>query len=260
MIQYSVSRYWQEDSLTESRTDKKTDAVIQEISASISYNGVSHAVMMITPVHLDEFAVGFSLSESIIASIIDIYDMELKVTDMGIDLQMQISNQRMNQLKGVRRSMAGVSGCGLCGKDAIEQVRQKPNIVDISLDVTSDAIYNAQQQFNHYQRLQQQTGGIHGAAWCSLSGEIIALFEDIGRHNAVDKLIGYMALNNIATNTGFMLVSSRISFEIVQKTAQANIALVAGVSAVSSLAIELAEQSNVKLLGFVREGRYTVYS
>ncbi len=250
------ARRFKQDELTAERTD----TIIQECAVAISYNGISHAVMMLTPVNLEQFAIGFSLSEGVIDSLSDIRDMQLLVLDKGLEIQLQISSQQMAQLKGTRRTMAGVSGCGLCGKEALDQVNLEPNLVSSEVTIEPSALYKAQQSFGDFQPLQQQTGGIHGAAWCSLDGEIQSLFEDIGRHNAVDKLIGHLAIKEIDTAQGFIMVSSRISYEIIQKAARANIGLIAGVSAVSSLAIELATKSKVKLIGFMREGRYTVYN
>ncbi len=236
------------------------DCIISEKAVSVSYNGISHAVMMLTPVNLEEFAIGFSLTEGVIDKVVDIYDIKLIEHNTGLELELTISTAQFAQLKSTRRAIAGVSGCGICGKESLAHLQVQVSKVSSDCELNTQALLKAQNEFKSHQPLQRQTGGIHGAAWCTQNGEIIALFEDIGRHNAVDKLIGHMLMNELSTNQGFMMVSSRISYEIVQKAMRANITLIVGVSAVSSMAIELAKQSGIQLVGFAREQRYSLYS
>ena len=235
------------------------DFVVEEVAVALSYNGISHAVMMVTPTDLEAFAVGFSLTEGIINKPSEIFDIQYQSHEEGIELAINIAAEQFSQLKQTRRAMAGVSGCGLCGKDSLEHVIQEPKQVVAGPPITDSSICNAQRQFSESQVIQKTTGGIHAAAWCDLQGNVKAIREDIGRHNAVDKLIGHMAIEEKTSEAGFLMVSSRVSYEVVQKAAMANIATLVAVSAASTLAIDLAKAANIRLIGFSRNGRFVEY-
>jgi len=243
------------------------DQVAEEVPVALIYNGISHAVMLATPLDLEDFALGFSLSESIIDDASEIYEIECisNVDVPGIEVQMRISAARFAALKERRRSLVGNTGCGLCGKDSLQALTmQLPGIKTAIVEQLSPAsLYKAIQALNAQQVINLQTGAVHAAAWVDMQGQILALREDVGRHNALDKLLGALAGAKTAHKTsepGFLLMSSRVSYELVQKAGRANIAILAALSAPTSLAIELAGQAGICLIGFVREHGFVVYS
>jgi FdhD protein len=239
-------------------TVEGTDWVASETAVALVYNGISHVVMMATPHNLEDFALGFSLSEGILSSPKQLLDYEEIATDKGIELALSITAEPFAALKERRRNLVGRTGCGLCGAESLEQAITRPNSVDTELTVSHKALQLAIASLPGEQQLQQQTGAVHGAAWCSPEGEIRMLREDVGRHNALDKLLG--ATSKQKQQPGFVLVTSRASYEMVAKIASANIPILAAVSAPTSLAIELAEQSGLTLVGFSRTGRHVVYT
>ena len=249
--------YWEQGSDEE---QKKLDNIAEEVAIALVYNGISHAVMMASPANLHEFAMGFSLSEGIIDSASEIYDIELVTSEKGIEVRIEISSQRMMFLKSQRRNLTGRTGCGLCGSESLEQAIRPIKSVTPQMPPSSRVIQHALSQLTEYQKLQSLTGAVHGAAWCDATGDIILLREDVGRHNALDKLIGALALHKINTSHGCVLISSRASYEMVQKVTTANIATLVAVSAPTALAITLATQATLNLIGFARPGRHTFYT
>jgi FdhD protein len=249
--------YWQHGSID---NQPQHDNIAEEVAIALIYNGISHAVMMASPTNLHEFSLGFSLSEGIIENASEMYDVKLIPSEKGIELHIDISSQRMASLKLHRRNFSGRTGCGLCGSESLEQaIRPIKNVTPQELP-SSRVIQKALSQLSQHQQLQILTGAVHGAAWCDATGEIILLREDVGRHNALDKLIGALALNKINTNSGFALISSRASYEMVQKVTSVNIATLVAVSAPTVLAITLATKAHLNLIGFARPGRHTFYT
>jgi FdhD protein len=244
---------WNSGEITEG-----TDSVAAEVAVALVYNGISQVVMMATPNDLEDFALGFSLSEGILNSPKQLLDYEEIQTDKGIELALTITAEPFAALKERRRNLVGRTGCGLCGAESLEQAITAPNSISAELEVSHKALQRAIAALGGKQQLQQQTGAVHGAAWCNAQGEIQILREDVGRHNALDKLLG--AISKQEQEAGFVLVTSRASYEMVAKTASANIPLLAAVSAPTSLAIELAEQSGLTLVGFSRTGRHVIYT
>ncbi|MDD9889433.1 MAG: formate dehydrogenase accessory sulfurtransferase FdhD [Gammaproteobacteria bacterium] len=243
--------------------DQKTDSIAEELPIALVYNDVSHAVMMATPTELEAFAIGFSLSEGIIKNLNEIYDIQIDSHPEGVEVALTLSNQRFSELKDRRRSITGRTGCGICGSESLQQVRLTSNPVSAYVEVSHSAINNAVAELTDKQPLQAKTGAVHGAAWCNSEGKIIEICEDIGRHNALDKLIGTMARKEMliagTLNAGFVLVSSRASYEMVQKTAMINASVLVAVSAATTMAIELAEQLGISLIGFARDKRHVTY-
>jgi len=223
------------------------------------YNGVSHVVMMATPTDLEDFAVGFSLSEDILSSTKQLLDFEEKWTEKGVELELTISAEAFAGLKERRRNLTGRTGCGLCGAESLEQAIPLPRLIANSLQIAHEAIQHAIGELGDLQYLQEKTGAVHAAAWCDLDGSIAMVREDVGRHNALDKLLGAIAREK-KDKTGFILVTSRASYEMVSKAASANIGLLAAVSAPTSLAINLAKECGLSLIGFSRPGRHVIYS
>ena len=234
------------------------DQVAVEVPVALVYNGISHVVMMATPQDLEDFAFGFSLTEGIIEDPSELYGVAPVETDDGIELQLTISERRFQALKKWRRNMTGRTGCGLCGAESLQQALRLPPPLADSVDVQSSDISRAMQSLPTHQPINQLTGAVHAAAWADLQGSIVEVREDVGRHNALDKLIG--ALSRAKRPEGFLLVTSRASYEMVQKAGWANMGLVSAVSAPTSLAIELAEKLNITLLGFTREENFVVYA
>ena len=236
------------------------DRVAEEVPVAMIYNGISHAVMLATPDDLTDFALGFSLCEGILSSAKDLYDMEVVQRVNGIELHVEIASENFQHLKERRRSMTGRTGCGLCGSESLDQAIRIPNPIqaqDIQFD--AEVIYLAQRNMQALQALQGRTGATHACAWVSPTGEVLMVREDVGRHNALDKLIGARARQGQQT-PGFVLTSSRASYEMVQKAASANIPMLVAISAPTGLAIRMAQGCGVTLVGFARKQQHVVYS
>ena len=240
------------------------DCLAEEVPIALVYNGVSHAVMLATPKDLDDFALGFSLTEGILKNKSELYDIEIVALQEGIELQITIASERFENLKERRRSMTGRTGCGLCGAENLAQVMRFPQ-ADVSIvqhalqNISWQSVQNAYDNIQPMQTLQRLTGATHACAWADLEGKINLVREDVGRHNAMDKLIGALS-KAIPTETGFVLTTSRASYEMVQKVMSVGIQMLAAISAPTGLAVRIAEDNNVTLLGFVRNGTHVVYA
>lgn len=238
----------------------RDEQVAVEMPVALTVNGVSQAVMLATPADLEDFALGFALSEGWITSRHELLDIDVLTLPDGMELALRVTAAREQHLKARRRLLAGRTGCGLCGLESLAQVGavqpapvQAPVLSDGALDRALAGLHAAQV-------LNARCGGLHGAAWCRPSGELLLAREDIGRHNALDKLAGALARQDADPRDGFVLMSSRASFELVHKTAMAGAGLLACMSAPSSLAVETARTLGVQLWAFVREGRATRYT
>lgn len=238
------------------------DCLAEELPIALAYNGVSHAVMMATPTDLEDFALGFSLAEGILGTAAELYSVDVTGHgSKGIELNLHIHGARMSALKQNQRTLAGPSGCGLCGKTSLEHaLRPLPRVTARPLP-KAEGIQHALIQLKHHQHLQGLTGASHAAAWCTPDGRIQHLREDVGRHNALDKLIGALhhSGSQTDTSTGFLLMSSRASYELVAKAAQINLGTLVAVSGATALAAEQAEQTGLNLIGFARDGRQVIY-
>jgi FdhD protein len=246
---------WQRDSYATGN-----DSVAEEIPVALTYNRLSHVVMMATPADLEDFALGFSLTEGIIGNKSDLQTIRVLPREGGIEVAMTISEPWYDRLATQRRNLTGRTGCGLCGAERIEQALRYPTPVADNVRVSHEALQHALSAMQAHQPLQTVTGATHGAAWCSLEGAVLALREDVGRHNALDKLIGALVSSDFDPRCGFVLVSSRASYEMVFKAAAVGMELLMAVSAPTSLAIEFAERCGVTLVGFARPGRHNVYT
>src|SRR5690554_651464 len=239
----------------------ESDEIAIEVPIALEYNGLSHAVMLASPGDLEDLAYGFSFTEGIIRKASDIYDIDIIEQDQGIVLRLEIASACVQQLKLRRRQIAGRTGCGLCGLDSLSEVRRPLTpVVRTAAPLPYDAMLAAARNLFNRQSLHQVTGATHAAGWADNTGEILTVREDVGRHNALDKLIGAMLRTDVDPNTGLAMISSRASFEMVQKAAAAGISIVAAVSAPTSYAIRVADELNVLLAGFVRDTRFTLYS
>jgi FdhD protein len=236
------------------------DWVAEEVPVALEFNGISHAVMLATPLDLEDFALGFSLGEGILDAAHELYAVEIAPSDLGITVRLQVSSAAFTRLKQRRRTIAGRTGCGLCGTESLAHVSRELPVLGDAVALERQAIARAMSQFQSLQTLQQATGAVHAAAWCSAEGEVMWLREDVGRHNALDKLIGALASNDVDASAGFIAVTSRASFEMVQKTAMAGVPLLAAVSAPTSFAVATAERARLTLVGFARKDDLAVYS
>ncbi len=241
----------------------KQDILAEETPIALVYNDISHAVMLATPSDLEDFALGFSIAENIVQQPKQIYSIEIETQCDGIALNMQIASACFAKLKQLRRSMTGRTGCGLCGAESLAQALRLPQQpVSPGQPIRLQHIQLALQQMPKQQPLQAQTGATHACAWADPAGDILLLREDVGRHNAMDKLLGARAKQIAAgaAPSGFFVTSSRASYEMVQKTAAADIALLVAVSAPTALAVRLAESLQITLLGFARANQLVIYT
>ena len=234
-------------------------SLAEEVPVALVFNGISHAVMMATPLHLEDFALGFALSEGLIDLASHMYGVEVIEQEQGIELHIDIASQCEVRLKERKRSMAGRTGCGLCGTDSLAQVKLSlPQAPEVHLDV--QAMQRAHAGLRAMQPLKLQTGATHAAAWSDAYGVIQLVREDVGRHNALDKLIGAMTKAHLDATQGFICITSRASFEMVQKTIQSGAGALTAVSAPTRLAVDIALSHNLLLAGQVRGDSFTAYS
>jgi len=250
----SSGEVWQRGDLLQSRCDW----LAEEVPVALVYNGISHVVMMATPKDLEAFAVGFSLSEGIIASPTDIYGIDIQPVCQGIEVQIELSSRRFTGLKAQRRAMAGRTGCGVCGVEQLAEIGKPITPLPFSQTFDLNNLDRALQQLNDFQPVGQLTGCTHVAAWVQRDGAIRAGCEDVGRHVALDKLLGLRSRAD--WGAGALLVSSRASYEMVQKAAMCGVEILFAVSAATRLAVEVAQRSRLTLVGFSKPGRATVYT
>lgn len=236
------------------------DVVASETAIALVYNGQPYAVMMATPGHLEDFALGFSLSEGIVRAREEFRSARPRIVADGIELAIEIDPRRQRELARKQRSLAGRVGCGLCGAQTIAQAIRKPPPVEHALQLTHEAIRKAIAALPSAQPLNSATGAVHAAAWANDRGEIELVREDVGRHNALDKLIGARLAGGRGFDDGFAMITSRASHEMVQKAATVGIEALVAFSAPTTLAIRVAQKSGVTLVAFARETRHTVYA
>ena len=234
--------------------------VAEEMPVALVYNGISHAVMLASPRDLENFALGFSLSEMILQDRAELHDLEIVPQSTGIEIRMTIASARFNDLKQRRRNLTGRTGCGICGVESLEQAIRQPAPVEQGVTITARMLHAAFKKMNGLQRLQSKTGAVHASGWVIPDEGVRFVREDVGRHNALDKLIGAVASQNIDFQAGFVIVTSRASYEMVQKAATVGISLLAAISAPTGLAIRLAEKTGLTLIGFTRNHHHVVYA
>jgi FdhD protein len=237
-----------------------TDAIAEEVPIALVYNDRPHVVMMATPRDLDDFALGFSLSEAVVMSPGELASIETQTLLEGIEVRMRIPEARAEALESRRRNLTGRTSCGLCGAQALEDAVRQPPKVGEGPSIDNDVLHRALARLHDLQPLNVATGATHAAAWARRDGEIAWVREDVGRHNALDKLIGAIARANGRVEDGFLVVTSRASYEMVQKSATIGIALLAAISAPTALAIHLAEETGMTLIGFARPEGHVVYA
>jgi FdhD protein len=242
------------------RAQPVTERVAEEVAVSLNYNGLAHAVMMASPADLEDFALGFSLTEGVIDTPGELHRVEIVPLDEGILVRMEIDEARARRVEAQRRNLAGRTGCGLCGAESIEQALRQPPAVPLGLQVPHAVLHRAFDALAERQTLNALTGAVHAAAWANARGELELVREDVGRHNALDKLVGALVRGARQPDLGFALVTSRASFEMAQKAAVAHIQILAAISAPTALAVRVAQQARLTLVGFARGHRHNVYS
>lgn len=240
-----------------------TDQIAEEAPVALVFNGIAYSVMMATPDALDCFALGFSLSEGIVESVDEVYSTEVVSVELalgvGFQVNIEISQRRAHALKERKRNLSGRTGCGLCGTESLASAIRPINTVNAQPLVSHDAINRAVMALRDHQHLQQKTGAVHCAAWCDESGTIVSLFEDVGRHNALDKLIGERSQSAASLNDGFVVLSSRGSYEMIHKSAAASVSTLVTLSAPTGLAVRLAKQANINLVGLAKPNKQVIY-
>lgn len=235
------------------------DWLAEEVPVELRYDGASFAVMMVTPTDLDDFAIGFSLSEGIVARAGDIRGVTVRDLLEGQVIDVD-TRSPVAVAAGTERLLPGRSGCGLCGRRHLEDVlRPLPPVAD-GPQIDGGALDRALAALAQRQPLNAGTGAMHAAAWATSAGDIRCVREDVGRHNALDKLLGALSREGSDPHDGFVLVTSRASYEMVTKCVGLGVSVLAAISAPTALAVELARASNLTLVGFVRPGRHVVYS
>ncbi|WP_336667160.1 formate dehydrogenase accessory sulfurtransferase FdhD [Enterobacter mori] len=241
-------------------THAMPDFLAEEVPVALVYNGISHVVMMASPKDLELFAMGFSLSEGIIDHPQEIYGMDVVKACNGLEVQIELSSRRFMGLKERRRALAGRTGCGVCGVEQLNDIGKPVTPLPFSQTFNLANLDKALEHLNDVQPIGQLSGCTHAAAWVLPSGDIIGGHEDVGRHVALDKLLGRRARESDVWQQGAALVSSRASYEMVQKAAMCGVEILFAVSAATTLAVEVAERCNLTLVGFCKPGRATIYT
>ncbi|QZE49272.1 formate dehydrogenase accessory sulfurtransferase FdhD [Citrobacter farmeri] len=259
MINVTSSRLinlWKREDLQHPQPDE----VAEEVPVALVYNGISHVVMMASPKDLEHFAVGFSLSEGIIDSPREIYGMDVVPSCNGLEVQIELSSRRFMGLKERRRALAGRTGCGVCGVEQLNDIGKPVRPLPFTQTFNLARLDQALRHLKDFQPVGQLTGCTHAAAWVMPSGELAGGHEDVGRHVALDKLLGRRAAQGESWLPGAVLVSSRASYEMVQKSAMCGVEILFAVSAATTLAVEVAERCNLTLVGFCKPGKATIYT
>jgi len=236
-----------------------TRTVPVEAPIAIEYNGLGYAVMMATPEDLEDFARGFTLSEGLVEDVVQIEDIDIHEAPGGWIVRMALPHSAMEPVIARARTRVSESSCGLCGMDNIAEVLRPLPRVTARISVTRDAIADALASLSSHQPRGGATGAMHAAAFCTPDGAILAAAEDVGRHNALDKLIGRLAHAGTDPSTGFVLLSARCSFELVEKTVRIGAPLLVTISAPTSLAVERAAQAGLALVALARQDSALIF-
>jgi FdhD protein len=235
-------------------------ALLAEVPVAISFCGLGYAVMMATPGDLEDFAVGFALSERLIDRRDELVEIDVSAADDGMLLAIELAPALRERVFERVRHRVGESSCGLCGIENLEQALRPLPIVGPPRGIEAAAIFRALAGISEHQRLNRATGGAHAAAWCASDGAILAVREDVGRHNAFDKLVGHCLGKGASMADGFVLLTSRCSYELVEKAALAGVSLLVTVSVPTSLAVERAKAARLTLIALARADSMLVAS
>ncbi len=236
------------------------DCVAEEVPVALIVNGQPHVVMMVTPADLEDFALGFCLSEAIVTVAGEVEALALRWLDNGCEVDLRIPAHRQTLLADRRRNLVGRSGCGLCGSETLAEALRPAPHVPAGLPITSEALHRALRELRQQQPINAVTGATHAAGWADANGKLLLVREDVGRHNALDKLIGAMSRAGHDSSRGFAVITSRASYEMVLKAATVGMPLLAAISAPTALAVRMAEEAGLSLIGYARNDNHVVYA
>ena len=253
-------KVWRDGSLVQGSFGEGARIIPEETALALTYNGGTYAVMMATPRDLEDFAIGFGLSEGIIQSAADIDSLDIVDLDDGIELRMWLAQSRADRLSERRRHIAGPTGCGLCGIDSIAEAIRPAATIAPGRSFSPRDIMAAMQSIPPLQTINIETRAVHAAAFWTPARGVVALREDVGRHNALDKLAGALARQQVPASEGMVLLTSRVSVEMVQKTAAMGAPLMVAVSAPTALAVRMAEAAGITLAAIARADGFEIFT
>ncbi|MET0279836.1 MAG: formate dehydrogenase accessory sulfurtransferase FdhD [Steroidobacteraceae bacterium] len=236
------------------------DLVADEVPVALTFNSIPHVVMLATPRDLEDLGRGFAFTEALVAHPSEIRATELKHDGDALEVALSVPQERLVALLTQRRNLTGRTGCGVCGAETIAEAIRRPGPVAAGGSIARELLARALREMRDWQQLNAATGSLHAAAWVSWQGEIRLVREDVGRHNALDKVIGALLAAGADRADGFLLVTSRASYEMAQKTATAGVRMLVAVSAPTALAVRLADEAGLTLVGFARDTQQVVYT
>ncbi|UPJ66978.1 formate dehydrogenase accessory sulfurtransferase FdhD [Bradyrhizobium sp. 191] len=243
------------------QTRSTSRLIAEETAIALTYNGSTHAVMMGTPADLEDFGIGFSLTEAIVGRKDEIRSIDLIPNELGVEVRMWLDGDCSASLAARRRAISGPVGCGLCGIESLEQARRAPSRVkDRNIVFRARDLLDAMQALSPLQTLNQHTRSVHAAAFWTPRSGIGPVREDVGRHNALDKLAGAVLRDGVSAGEGAVLLTSRVSVEMVQKAAMMGVPVVVAVSAPTALAIQTAKEAGITLVAIARDDGYGVFT
>ena len=242
------------------RRSEREEQIVEETPVAIVYNGIPHVVMMATPTDLEDFALGFSLTEELIGSPADLEGIEIERYSRGVEIKVRVAERCAAVIGERTRRLTGRTGCGICGSDSVDAVLKQIHPVEHKAPIQVSAVERAMASLGASQPLNAAAGAVHAAAWARRDGALLLVREDVGRHNALDKLVGAAVAAQVRPAEGFVLVTSRASFEMVQKVTVLGAPLLAAISGPTGLAVRVAQASGLTLVGFARGDRLTVYT
>jgi FdhD protein len=236
------------------------ERIVEETPVAIVYNRIPHVVMMATPTDLEDFALGFSLTEELIESADDLKHLEIARYSRGVEIQATVDERLVAGISERTRRLTGRTGCGICGADSVDAVLKQIHPVEGNVTLSVTAVQRALESLAVNQPLNAASGAVHAAGWAQADGAVSLIREDVGRHNALDKLVGAATAAHVMPSAGFIVVTSRASFEMVQKATVLGAPMLAAISGPTGLAVRVAQQAGLTLVGFARGGRLTVYT
>ncbi len=256
----SVSAEVTVDRWSQGATTHTTDQVAEEVPVALVYHNVPHVVMLATPANFEDYAVGFTLSEGLVAVPDEIREVTVTAGTDAVDVRITVAWERFTELLHRRRNLTGRTGCGLCGAERAEDAIREVAQVGPGTGVTTADLHAAIEQLATLQPINARTGSVHAAAWVIPGQGIQLVREDVGRHNALDKAIGALVRGKMDLAAGYMLITSRASYEMVQKCATVGIPFLAALSAPTAFAVRLAQKTGLTLVAFARRDRHVVYA